>query len=247
MLGLAMVATVTLSGCKKNEPIEKEKDFQTFAGKPNSSANAPSWEAYAKSEIFPYGDGTQWKTAIPWDGQTIYMSNVQLRNGYASGYAVAVITGTPELPTGEVGNLVAGDNPGDGPSRIFGYTRRSCNPPTIYKTTSTWTNYNMIGKDNAGDTFTAYGSQFQQTNEWNIAIDNPDGFDIAERFFDNIHKVKITRVLFYGLGNCQTNPKLVTFKLAALKDSQGVIHFYIAHPNYQESRITSIPLPIDPI
>ncbi|TBO41629.1 hypothetical protein [Pedobacter kyonggii] len=243
MLGFILAGSITFQGCKKEEIVEPEKELETFSGKPNLSANVPNWESYAKSELFPYGDGTQWKTLIPWDGQTFYMSNIHLRAGYAYGTAVAVITGTPESPTGEIGNLVTGES-WEGPTRMFGYTKRSCNPPVINKLTSTWTNYSMTGKDNAGDTFTAFGSQFQQTNDWNLPIDNSASVDLGERFFDgSIQKVKITRVLFYGLGNCSFTPQLVTFKLAAVKDSQGVIHYYIAHPNFQEPKIIQL---VDP-
>ncbi|KRT15633.1 hypothetical protein ASU31_13280 [Pedobacter ginsenosidimutans] len=248
MLGLALSATFTFYGCKKDSIIEPEKELETFSGKPNASANVPNWESYAKSELFPYGDGTQWKTLIPWDGFTIQMAHVQLREGYAVGYAVAVIGGTPEYPTGEVGTLLGSDpgNSSESASRIFAYTRIDCGSPTVQKITSTWSSMTFNGKDDAGETFTVFLNQFQQTNSW--LVDHPeDKFDVAEKYYDRtfnpaIQKVKITRIGFQGFGHCTLGPpKLVTFKLAALKDSQGVIHYYIAHPNFKEPSITPPP------
>jgi len=248
MLGLSLALSFTLQGCKKEETFEPEKKLETFSGKPNSSANVPNWETLSKVEIFPFGDGTQWKNLIPWDGFTIQMAQVQLREGYAVGYAVAVIGGTPENPTGEVGTLLGADTPGgQAASRIFAYTRVNCSQPTVQKITSTWTTMTFQGKDDAGETFTLFGNQFQQSNSWFVATDKPeDKYDVAEKYFDRsvnpaIQKVKITRIGFQGFGWCTTQEKLVTFKLAALKDSQGVIHYYIAHPNYQEPAILPPP------
>lgn len=218
--------SVIILSCKKNITTQEEQPL--LLKLPKTISSMPIGEQqFPITEITLDTVSGYWKNGPLVDGAILTLSDVQLRDGYA--YAKLQLV---DFGGGDYGRIVKGmpDGFDSGPFRSFAYDRSTC---TITKSVSSrnWTSYVFTGKDQAGNTMVIVRDTLQAA--YSTIPEFVDEFDIGE-VEKSTNTYKSTRIS-YAM-NCSKS-KTIPFKIVATKDSQGVIHYFVANINYKEERI----------